>query len=155
MNRAVEILKILRNGMEKMISDKTNTKVNYARVFNFDERRVSLRMEVAEGEANYVPMGKIDVTEFSSDNEKSSCDCILTALQTGQSDRIVLRLRNSEERERECEKVLSFFGRILGVSADSVLPHSQTKKQFEDTADSAKDVGGFPMDPTRGAQSKD
>ena len=48
MNRAVEILGILRKGMESMLGDRDSIRVNYLRIFNFDQKRVSLRMEVSE-----------------------------------------------------------------------------------------------------------
>ena len=109
MNRSVEIIAILRKGMEKMLSKDENLRVNYTRIFNFNENRVSLRMEVAEPETPFTPMGRIDVVELPTNNGRITCNCTLTELQTGQSSRILLRLKDSHERERECEKVFGFF----------------------------------------------
>ena len=40
MNRAVEILGILRKGMESMLGDRDSIRGNYLRIFNFDQKRV-------------------------------------------------------------------------------------------------------------------
>ena len=66
-------------------------------------------MEVTGEDAISVPMGRVDVVEMSSNNGKSSCRCTLTELQTGQQQRIVLRLKDADQKEKECEKVFSFF----------------------------------------------
>ena len=93
MNRSVEIIAILRKGMEKMLSKAENLRVNYTRIFNFNENRVSLRMEVAEPESAFTPMGRIDVVELPTNNGRITCNCTLTELQTGKSSRIVLRFK--------------------------------------------------------------
>ena len=115
MNRSIEILKILRKGMQSMVAEEPNVQIHYTRIFNFSERRVSLRMEVTVEDSLSVPMGRVDVVEMSSNNGKSSCRCTLTELQTGQQQRIVLRLKDADQKEKECEKVFSFFRSVLSI----------------------------------------
>jgi hypothetical protein len=153
MNRSVEIIAILRKGMEKMLSKAENLRVNYTRMFNFNENRVSLRMEVAESDSAFTPMGRIDVVELPTNNGSVTCNCTLTELQTGQSSRIVLRLNDSHERERECEKVFGFFRNVLSLPDEN----SVTQPVIPPKADGS-DVGtgsGFPLNSSRGAQSKE
>ena len=115
MDRSIEILTILRAGMESMVEDETGTNIHYTRIFNFSERRVSLRMEVENEEAVLLPMGRVDVVEMPSNNGRTTCNCTLTELQNGQEQRVVLRLKNANERERECEKIFGFFRSILSI----------------------------------------
>ena len=157
MNRSVEIIGILRQGMDKMLSKAQDIRVNYTRIFNFNENRVSLRMEVAEHDAPFVPMGRIDVVELPTNNGRISCNCTLTQLQTGQSNRIVLRLKEAKEREKECEKVFSFFREILALPAEETVSHAATSlpPSNDDSLNQAGSGQGFPLDSTRGAQSKE
>lgn len=115
MNRSIEILTILRAGMQSMVEDEPGTNIHYTRIFNFSERRVSLRMEVENEESVLLPMGRVDVVEMSSSNGRATCNCTLTELQTGQEQRVVLRLKNANEREKECEKIFGFFRSILSI----------------------------------------
>lgn len=115
MNRSIEILKILRSGMQTMVADTPDVEIHYTRIFNFSEGRVSLRMEVTNEDAGLLPMGRIDVVEIPSNNGRTTCNCTLTELQTGQEQRIILRLKNESQRENECEKVFSFFRTILSI----------------------------------------
>ena len=157
MNRSVEIIGILRQGMDKMLSKAQDIRVNYTRIFNFNENRVSLRMEVAEHDAPFVPMGRIDVVELPTNNGRISCNCTLTQLQTGQSNRIVLRLKEAKEREKECEKVFSFFREILALPAEETVSHAATSlpPSNDDSLNQEGSGQGFPLDSTRGAQSKE
>ena len=115
MDRSIEILQILRLGMESMLQGVESTSVRYTRIFNFDQRRVALRMEVSEDGQAFIPMGRIDVLEIPTNNGRVTCSCTLTELQTGNSQRIILRLKNTEERENECEKVFGFFRKVLAL----------------------------------------
>ena len=104
MNRSIEILKILRNGMQTMVSGEPTMQISYTRIFNFSERRVSLRMELSGEDAVPVPMGRVDVVEMSSNNGQSSCNCTLTELQTGATAKTCLATqgcRAKRERMRE------------------------------------------------------
>ena len=157
MKRSVEIIAILGQGMDKMLAKAENLRVEYTRIFNFNESRVSLRMEVSERESPFVPMGRIDVVELPTNNGRITCNCTLTHLQTGQSNRIVLRLKDAQERERECEKVFGFFREILALPEDETVSHSATSLP-PSNGDSLNQDGsgqGFPLDSTRGAQSKE
>ncbi len=157
MNRSVEIIGILRQGMDKMLSKAQDLRVNYTRIFNFNENRVSLRMEVSEHDSPFLPMGRIDVVELPTNNGRITCNCTLTQLQTGQSNRIVLRLKDAQERERECEKVFGFFREILALSADETVSSAATSlpPSNDDSLNQAGSGQGFPLDSTRGAQSKE
>ena len=115
MNRAVEILKILRNGMESMLVDSESLTVFYTRIFNFNEKRVSLRMESSENGGDPVPMGRVDVFEIPTNNGRVTCKCLLTEFASGKSEQVILRLKNVEQREQECEKVFGFFRNILAI----------------------------------------
>ena len=119
MNRSIEILKILRRGMETMLQNVDHSSVRCTRIFNFDEKRVGLRMEVSENNQDFLPMGRIDVLEIPTNNGRVTCSCTLTELQTGNTQRVVLRLKNNLEREKECEKVFSFFRRVLSIEEES------------------------------------
>ena len=156
MNRSVEIIAILRKGMEKMLNKADGLRINYTRIFNFYEHRVSLRMEVAKPDTSFTPMGRIDVVELPTNNGRITCNCTLTELQTGQSSRIVLRLKDARERDKECEKVFGFFRKILA------LPEASSISQPEIMMDPPKIDGvdaatgrGFPLHSSRGAQSKE
>ena len=137
MNRSVEILEILRQGMESVIDGDDITPIKYTRIFNFEERRVSLRMEVLDDNQEYLPVGKIDVLEIPTNNGRVSCSCTLSEMKTGKTQRVMLRLKNSEQKEQECEKVLSFFRDIFPVN-----------EQENNSTDQ-----GFPLS-TRGAHSQ-
>ena len=121
MNRSIEILKILRTGMQSMVSDEPDVQIHYTRIFNFSEGRVSLRMQVESEESGLVPMGRVDVVEIPSNNGRTTCNCTLTELQTGQEQRVVLRLKDASQREKECDKVFSFFRTILSISEKKPL----------------------------------
>ena len=121
MNRSIEILKILRNGMQTMVADEPTMQITYTRIFNFNEGRVSLRMEVATEGSDLLPMGRVDVVEMSSNKGQSSCNCTLTELQTGNQQRLILRLKDAGQREKECEKVFNFFRSILSISEKKPL----------------------------------
>ena len=121
MERSIEILKILRSGLESMVENEAGLRIHYTRMFNFAQRRVSLRMEVVGDETGSVPMGCIDVVEISTGNGKSTCNCTLTEMQTGIEQRIILRLKDAAEREKECEKVFSFFRNVLSISDNKPL----------------------------------
>ena len=157
MNRSVEIISILRHGMDKMLAKAQHLRVNYSRIFNFNENRVSLRMEVSELDSPFVPMGRIDVVELPTNNGRITCNCTLTQLQTGQSNRIVLRLKDAQERERECEKVFGFFREILALPAEETVSSAATSlpPSNDDSLNQADSGQGFPLDSTRGAQSKE
>ena len=147
MDRSIEILQILRLGMESMLQGVDSTSVRYTRIFNFDERRVALRMEVSEHGQTFIPMGRIDVLEIATNNGRVTCSCTLTEIQTGNSQRIILRLKNTEERANECEKVFGFFRKVLAL--DEKVPSEETD------ADENLPVSGegFPTN-TRGSHKQ-
>jgi len=122
--------------------------VRYTRIFNFDEKRVGLRMEVSEKGEAFLPMGRIDVLEIPTNNGRVTCSCTLTELQTGNSQRVILRLKNNQEREKECEKVFSFFRRVLSIREESKSSRPSTVHTAEQQKTPEQE--GFPLD-SRGA----
>ena len=101
--------------MESMLADGESVYVKYTRIFNFNEKRVSLRMEASEKGGVFVPMGRVDVLEIPTNNGRVTCSCLLTEFESGRSERVILRLKNSGERDKECEKVFGFFRKILAI----------------------------------------
>jgi hypothetical protein len=149
MKRSPEIVNILRGGIEEMVSSDHRPEVNFTRFFNFDENRVTLKIEMANEQGDFVPLGRIDVIELPLDNGRSSCDCTLTEFESGRKERIILRLRDSADREKECQKVFNFFRRIFGKE---VTETQSENKQEPILDDETEEDTGFQMDPTRGAQ---
>ena len=148
MERSIEILQILRGGMESLMRGADSSSVRYTRIFNFEERRVSLRMELSKDGQEFVPMGRIDVLEIPTNNGRVTCSCTLTELQSGQSQRVVLRLKNREEKEKECEKVFGFFRNVLNLAVP--MEGSPVKSEFETVKDNPE---GFPTS-SRGAHKQ-
>ena len=70
MDRSIEIINILRSGLESIIADEPDIQIHYTRMFNFSERRVSIRMEVSNEQSVRTPMGRIDVVEIPSKMER-------------------------------------------------------------------------------------
>ena len=112
MKKAVEILEVLKIGLNSIIDENGFSKPEFTRIFNFAENRVSLRLEV-NMQDRMVPVGRVDVSEIPSRNGKITCSCLLSEIQSGHSQKVILRIRNAEERREECEKVLAFFRKIL------------------------------------------
>ena len=149
MKRSVEILSILRSGIKDLIANNADLEIKFMRIFNFNENRVSLRMEVANGNSVFVPMGRIDVYELAAQGGNASCDCVLKDFRTGLAERIILRLKNPEQKLQESKKVFSFFESILGVEPKPVANISNSNKP------EIEEVTGISIEPTRGAQSKE
>ncbi|OUU11678.1 MAG: hypothetical protein CBC00_03590 [Verrucomicrobia bacterium TMED40] len=126
MNRSVEILNILRTGMNSMIAGDDSVSARYTRIFNFNENRISLKMDVLVQDKGFVPMGRIDITEIPTNNGRITCSCVLSELQTGNSQRVILRLKDPKQRQIECEKVYEFFRRVIGVSESQVDESQET-----------------------------
>lgn len=114
MNRAVEIINSLRTGMDAMLKSGSGQKINSLRMFNFEKNRVSLRMELIDHENVSHPMGMIDVIEYpTGDKNRVSCNCHMTELATGKTEKLVLKLKNLDEQKIECAKVFNFFRKVL------------------------------------------
>ncbi len=54
MKRSPEIVNILRGGIEEMVLSDQRPEVNFTRFFNFDENRVTLRMEMANEQGDFI-----------------------------------------------------------------------------------------------------
>ena len=129
MNRSVEIVNILRSGMNAQMEKDGSPSARYTRIFNFNENRISLKMDVLLDQKGFVPMGRIDVTEIPTNNGRITCSCVLTELQTGKAQRVILRLRDPSQRQVECEKVYEFFRRVIGFgqqdNAETFTPEAE------------------------------
>ncbi len=152
MNRSVEIINSLRTGMENMLKEDKSRKVNSLRLFNFDKNRVSLRMELVGQDNEVLPMGMIDVVEFpTGEKQKASCNCHMTDLSTGKSEKLILRLHNQDQKKIECAKVFNFFRKVLKlpVSTDIAQP-SQPENSHKPTLNQNMEEEGIAFPPTNG-----
>ena len=75
-----------------MLGDVGSRSLNCTRIFNFNEKRVSLRMEASEGNGAFVPVGRVDVCEIPTNNGRVTCSCVLTEFESGRSVGVILRL---------------------------------------------------------------
>ena len=152
MNRSVEIINSLRTGMENMLKEDKARKVNSMRLFNFDKNRVSLRMELVGQDNEVLPMGMIDVVEFpTGEKQRASCNCHMTDLSTGKSEKLILRLHNQDQKKIECAKVFNFFRKVLKLpeTTDAVQP-SQPKNSLKPTLNQNVEEEGIAFPPTNG-----
>lgn len=115
MNRAIEIINSLRQGISSMLGEAESAQIRSLRLFNFQKRRVSLYMEASGNEEEFSPMGRIDVVEFPNAGLKSSCSCTMTELQSGKSEQLTLRLQDQGEKKLESLKVFNFFRRVMDL----------------------------------------
>lgn len=116
MNRAVDVINSLRSGMATMLRNDSSRKVISLRMFNFEKNRVSLRFELVDSENRSHPMGMIDVTEYPmGDRHKASCNCHMTELSSGKTEKVILKLNSQEEKHLECAKVFKFFRKVLDI----------------------------------------
>ena len=117
MNKAVDVINSLRSGMATMLKNDSTRKVISLRMFNFEKNRVSLRFELVDSENRSHPMGMIDVTEYPlGDRHKTSCNCHMTELATGKTEKLILKLNSQEEKNLECAKVFNFFRKVLDIA---------------------------------------
>ncbi len=122
MNRAVEIINSLRAGMKALLKDDRERRVNSLRMFNFEKNRVSLRMELIDNQNVSHPMGIIDVTEYSTgDRNQASCNCHLTDLASGKTERLVLKLNSRDQKKIESIKIFNFFRAVLNLPESTEL----------------------------------
>ena len=163
MNRAVEIVNSLRAGMATMLNQDSTQRVSTLRMFNFEKNRVSLRMELIDDEMGSRPIGMIDVTEFPTGaKSQSSCNCFMTDLATGKSEKLMLKLNTSDQKTTECTKVFNFFRKVLNLPSigektdklvDSAPPITpvQEMAEIDDVRMYPPADGKMPEQP-RGAQ---
>ena len=114
MNRAADIVDILRDGVDVVVEEQDGQPLNYARWFNFREQRVSLRVESANLETGCLePVGMIDVDQVPTNNGRTTCRCLMTDLKSGKSKRVYLRIADLREKDRECDKIYDFFTDLI------------------------------------------
>jgi hypothetical protein len=152
MNRAVEIVNSLRTGMENMLKEDKTRRVNSLRLFNFDKNRVSLRMELVGQDNEIFPMGMIDVVEFpTGEKHKASCNCHMTDLSTGKSEKLILRLHNHDQKKIECAKVFNFFRKVLKLpEATDVSQPIQSENSLSPSLNQSTKEEGIAFPPTNG-----
>lgn len=152
MNRAVEIVNSLRTGMENMLKEDKTRRVNSLRLFNFDKNRVSLRMELVGQDNEIFPMGMIDVVEFpTGEKQKASCNCHMTDLSTGKSEKLILRLHNQDQKKIECAKVFNFFRKVLKLpEATDMGQPIQSENSLNPSLNQSTQEEGIAFPPTNG-----
>lgn len=152
MNRAVEIINSLRAGMKTLLKDESERRVNSLRMFNFEKNRVSLRMEIIDNENVSHPMGMIDVTEYpTGDRNQASCNCHLTDLASGKTERLVLKLNSRDQKKIESTKIFNFFRAVLNLPESTELENLETgthDPSSEEKTDPGSSESLFP--PTGG-----
>ena len=152
MNRSVEIINSLRTGMENMLKEDKTRKVNSLRLFSFDKNRVSLRMELVGQDNEVLPMGMIDVVEFpTGEKQKASCNCHMTDLSTGKSEKLILRLHNQDQKKIECAKVFKFFRKVLKLPETiDAVQNNQSENSLKPTLNQSVEEEGIAFPPTNG-----
>ncbi len=114
MNRAAEIVDILRGGLDVLVEEQAGQPLNYVRLFNFQEKRVSLRVESSNLETGIArAVGRIDVDQVPTNNGRVTCRCLMTDLKSGNSKRVYLRIADLREKGRECDKIYDFFTDLI------------------------------------------
>ena len=114
MNRAAEIVDILRDGLDGLVEEQAAKPLSYIRLFNFGEQRVSLRVESSDLRTGLVePVGRIDVDQVPTNNGRVTCRCLMTDLKSGQSKRVYLRIADLRQKDRECDKIYDFFTDLI------------------------------------------
>ena len=150
MNRSVEIINSLRTGMENMLKEDKARKVNSLRLFNFDKNRVSLRMELVGQDNEVLPLGMIDVVGFpTGEKQKSSCNCLMTDLSTGKSEKLILRLHNQDQKKIECAKVFNFFRKVLKLPETTDITQ-QSENSLKPTLNQNVEEEGIAFPPSNG-----
>jgi hypothetical protein len=150
MNRSVEIINSLRTGMENILKEDNVRKVNSLRLFNFDKNRVSLRMELVGQDNEVLPLGMIDVVEFpTGEKQKSSCNCLMTDLSTGKSEKLILRLHNQDQKKIECAKVFNFFRKVLKLPETTDITQ-QSENSLKPTLNQNVEEEGIAFPPSNG-----
>jgi len=150
MNRSVEIINSLRTGMENILKEDKARKVNSLRLFNFDKNRVSLRMELVGQDNEVLPLGMIDVVEFpTGEKQKASCNCLMTDLSTGKSEKLILRLHNQDQKKIECAKVFNFFRKVLKLPETTDITQ-QSENSLKPTLNQNVEEEGIAFPPSNG-----
>ena len=162
MKRAVEIINSLRAGMETMLENENAKRVNSLRLFNFEKNRVSLRMEIMDDQNVSHPMGLIDVIEYpTGENSKASCNCHMTELASGKTEKLMLKSVNKDEQNLECSKVFNFFRKVLDLpeinldadlESDASVTLPTQNNQVDEASNMFPPVGGKLPEHPRGAQ---
>jgi hypothetical protein len=148
MNRAVEIVNSLRTGMVSILKQEDQKRVNTLRMFNFEKNRVSLRMELIDQENVSQPLGMIDVTEFPTGaNSQSSCNCFMTDLATGKSEKLVLKLNTPDQKKTECGKVFNFFRKVLDLPVIDDNSHPQSSNVSDQPVQASPEKEATDMFP--------
>ena len=154
MHRALEIINGLRKGIETLLISDGSSAAKSLRLFNFEQRRVSLRVELASKDDQYYPMGMIDVVEFPGSAEKASCRCTLTELVSGKTEELMLKPKSSQEKEVESLKILNFFRSVLQLEKlpDDQVQSTDVSQNNQETNSSPRENHLHPIDPLEGTE---
>ena len=114
MNRAAEIVDLLRGGLDGLVEEQAGQPLSYTRLFNFETKRVSLCVESPDPESgNSRLVGKVEVEEVPTNNGRVTCRCLMTDMKSGESKRVYLRIKDLRQKDQECDKIYEFFNDLI------------------------------------------
>jgi hypothetical protein len=114
MNRAAEIVDLLRGGLDGLVEEQAGRPLRYTRLFNFETKRVSLCVESPDLESgNSRVVGKVEVEEVPTNNGRVTCRCLMTDMKSGESKRVYLRIKDMRQKGQECDKIYEFFNDLI------------------------------------------
>jgi hypothetical protein len=114
MNRAAEIVDLLRGGLDGLVEEQAGRPLSYTRLFNFKTKRVSLCVESPDHESGSTRVvGKVEVEEVPTNNGRVTCRCLMTDMKSGESKRVYLRIKDMHQKGQECDKIYEFFNELI------------------------------------------
>ena len=114
MNRAAEIVDVLRGGLDGLVEKQAGRPLSYTRLFNFETKRVSLCVESSDLETGISRVvGMVEVEEVPTNNGRITCRCLMTDMKSGESKRVYLRIKDLRQKGQECDKIYEFFNDLI------------------------------------------
>ena len=114
MNRAADIVDLLRVGLDGLVEEQAGRPLSYTRLFNFETKRVSLCVESSDLETGISRLvGKVEVEEVPTNNGRVTCRCLMTDMKSGESKRVYLRIKDLRQKDQECDKIYEFFNDLI------------------------------------------
>ena len=111
MNRAADIVDLLRSGLDGLVEEQAGRPLSYTRLFNFETKRVSLCVESSDLETGISRVvGKVEVP---TNNGRVTCRCLMTDMKSGESKRVYLRIKDMRQKGQECDKIYEFFNDLI------------------------------------------
>ncbi|MFP6892813.1 MAG: hypothetical protein VCA18_03615 [Opitutales bacterium] len=114
MNRAADIVDLLRSGLDGLVEKQAGRPLSYTRLFDFETKRVSLCVESSDLETGISRLvGKVEVEEVPTNNGRVTCRCLMTDMKSGESKRVYLRIKDLRQKDQECDKIYEFFNDLI------------------------------------------